>query len=389
MRKKNTPKKIAILALAVLLLTLSGVGSYFASGYLSQRRHAEIGNESQVAQTKPQEAAPDHAACIAALPSDVKFAQKLMLAVYSDQIAAAIPVASELGVGGVIIMDEISAEHIKQLRDSFEIAPFIAVDQEGGTVQRYKSQGILPGADSMPDIGTDTAYDLYLKDSQFLASIGITTNFAPVVDIRSLVPSPLPGRMYSDSPDTVVRYATQAIKAMKAAHIQPVIKHFPGLGSSSGNTDFVSASTDPFSTIESRDLIPYVELADMQVDVMVGNMVVPGLTNGQPAIWSKEAVALLRQKGYEDAVVYSDSLTAKAVPGTIEDAAIKAWEAGIDVAVIVQERQDLAATTSYVQSIISLGTAQLTSDATKETVLNDSIGRILKRKSIDPCLISP
>ena len=186
----------------------------------------------------------------------------------------------------------------------------------------------------------------------------------------------------------VVTYASAGIAAMKVAGIQPVIKHFPGMGSASGNTDFVTATTDPFSVLEIRDIIPYRELAGKDPDVMVGNMIVPGLTNGLPAIWSPEAIQLLRQIGYENAVVYSDSLTANAIPGTIQEAAIKAWVAGIDMAVIVQTRENMPAVAGYIQSIVEAASAQMESGTITKDALDESLQRILSRKNINPCGIS-
>ena len=175
---------------------------------------------------------------------------------------------------------------------------------------------------------------------------------------------------------------------MRDANIQPVIKHFPGMGSADGNTDFSSATTDPLSSLLTRDIIPYQQLVSMKPDVMVGNMIVPDLTNGQPAIWSPEAITLLRQLGYESSVVYSDSLTAKAIPGTLEDAALKAWMADVDVALIVQKRDETASIESYVNVITSQGTAQVDSGSLDKTTLNDSTKRLFERKNIDPCTIT-
>src|SRR5690606_15230567 len=108
----------------------------------------------------------------------------------------------------------VSAEQIALLKNTFATVPSIAVDQEGGSVQRYKSQGLVASAEAMRNLTPDQAYDAYLKDSKFLASLGITTNFAPVVDVASRTPSPLPGRMYSGDPAVVSIYSAEAVRAM-------------------------------------------------------------------------------------------------------------------------------------------------------------------------------
>jgi hypothetical protein len=120
---------------------------------------------------------------------------------------------------------------------------------------------------------------------------------------------------------------------------------------------------------------------------MVSNAAVPGLTNGQPAIWSADALALLRSYGYDNAVVYTDSLTAKAIPGALDQAALKAWQAGVDVAVIVQTKQQLNEINSDVATIITNATSALQSGKLNKESVTHSVERILARKGINPCSI--
>jgi len=338
----------------------------------------------------PQQTPPTKTAlqCTEALPDALLIGQKIMIAVYDEQSKAIQPIVASKNLNGVIIMDEMSAQSVASLSRGSTIAPTIAVDQEGGTVQRYKSEGTVPGADDVANTQSpEEAYATYQKDAKFLKSQGITTNFAPVVDVMSASPSPLPGRMYSSNPTTVTTYATQMARASQQEGITPVIKHFPGLGSASGNTDYRSATTDSFATLKTRDLLPYQSLASLNPDVMVSNAVVPGLTNGQPAIWSADALALLRSYGYDNAVVYTDSLTAKAIPGTLDQAALKAWQAGVDVAVIVQTKQQLNEINSDITTIINRATAALQSGQLNKESVAQSVVRILARKNIDPCSI--
>ncbi|MEO8691643.1 MAG: glycoside hydrolase family 3 N-terminal domain-containing protein [Candidatus Saccharimonas sp.] len=352
------------------------------------QRHTSNGytpvDANQLQQTKPMAAL----ACVKGLPIDLKIGQKIMVAAYIGQLATEIPTLTAAKVDGIIVMGQISKSAIADYTSSASIVPTVAVDQEGGTVQRYIEEGRFPGATTVAATLTpEQAYAQYLQDAEYLKTVGITTNFAPVVDVASAVPNPLPGRMYSSDPTTVIRYATESIKASQAAGITPVIKHFPGLGSSSGNTDFESAVTDSYDTLKDRDLIPYQRLSGLAPDVMVANAIVPGLTDGQPAIWSSPAVALLRSYGYQQAVVYSDSLTAKAIPGSLEDAAIKTWAAGVDVALIVQTSDQTLDLQQYIEQIITRATGAIASGELTEDSLDQSVLRILNRKGVDPCNI--
>ena len=337
----------------------------------------------------PAEITAKQLACVANMPLSQRIGQKIMLAAYAQSLADETPMLANASIGGIIIMNEIPGDQITAFRKVMQIAPLIAVDQEGGTVQRYTAEGTLPGAAEMAANGsTDAAYQQYLADNQYLKTIGITTNFAPLVDVISRQPLPLPDRMYSSNPAVVSQYAVASSKAAQAAGITPVIKHFPGLGSATGNTDFTAATTDPLATLQTRDLIPYQKLAPLHPDVMVGNMIVPGLTDGQPAVWSKPAIDLLRSLGYQNAVVYTDSLTANAIPGTLDEAVLKTWQAGTDVALIVQDSSDTSGLASYLSMITTRITSALQSGELKSTDLNASVLRILERKQIDPCKLN-
>lgn len=368
----------------MIVATSLVVAGVFASGFFTKTSSDEVPSKQPI--TSPTSAEQATLTCINALPDDVKVGQKLMVAAYSNQLASETPVLVQTKIGGIIVMDAVSAGQIRAYHTAAPITPFIAVDQEGGTVQRYTSEGDVPGAADMASgFSTAQAFDAYLSDDQYLKSIGVTTNFAPVVDVMSGSRDPLPGRMYSSDPGVVTDYASASIRAAKAAGITPVIKHFPGMGSATGNTDFSSATTDPIGTLQTRDLVPYQRLMPQQPDVMVGNMIVPGLTDGQPAVWSPAAVKLLREMGYQKAIVYTDSLTANAIPGTLSDAVVKAWQAGIDVALIVQTEQHTSQLGSDLDEIITHATQALKSGQLDSKAFSASLARIFDKKHVDAC----
>lgn len=379
-------KRRIIITLSIIVLVIIALlfGWVVTSG-----RFSKVVNQDQPTQTTPPSSkSPQEKAlaCIDALPNSVKIGQKLMVAGYSDQLDDETPVLTRTNIGGIIVMDAAPAAEIQAYHDAMSITPFVAVDQEGGTVQRYTAAGDVPGATDMASsFSTNQAYTTYLTDDQYLKSIGITTNFSPVVGVISGSGDPLPGRMYSTDPSVVAAYASASIRAAKAVGITPVIKHFPGLGSATGNTDFSSATTDPLNILLTRDIVPYKQLAPQQPDVMVGNMIVPGLTDGQPAVWSPAAVKLLRDMGYQKTVVYTDSLTAQAIPGTLSDAVVKAWQAGIDVALIVQTKQQTPQLGGDLDEIIAYANAALDSGQLDKKVFSASIERIFDRKGIDAC----
>jgi len=377
--------RLKVVLISILIVGLIATGTVVALRYLTPHETSSSNSSSQETPSKPDQTA---LSCTAKLSDNILLGQKLMVAVYSAQLNAEQPVVAQYQLNGVILMDEVDESAIASLSTGMKIKPTIATDQEGGTVQRFKSEGAIPGAQDVASTMTaPQAYSLYLNDSKYLGELGLTTNFAPVVDVISRTPSPLPGRMYSSSPNSVSSYAGQYVLAQKDAGLTPVIKHFPGLGSATGNTDNGPATTDPLSVLKTRDLLPYQALASLNPDVMISNATVPELTNGQPAVWSPEAVTLLRSYGYDNAVIYSDSLTAKAIPGTLQDAALKAWQAGVDVALIVQTKDQTGEVSGYADQIISQAKTALENNSLERSSVVESVARILARKHIDPCTI--
>lgn len=383
--KQSRHRRLKIVLISILIVGLVAAGTVAALTYLKPAPDTSEDSPQEDPALQPNQAI---LACTEKLSDDILLGQRLMVAVYKSQLNAEQPIIAQYQLNGVILMDEVDESAIASLSAGLTIKPTIATDQEGGTVQRFTSEGKIPGAQDVASTMTSSqAYTLYSNDSKYLKELGLTTNFAPVVDVISANPNPLPGRMYSSSPNAVSSYAGQYILAQKDAGITPVIKHFPGLGSADGNTDNGSATTDPLSTLETRDLLPYQSLASLNPDVMMSNAIVPDLTNGQPAVWSPEAVRLLRSYGYDNAVVYSDSLTAKAIPGTLQDAALKAWQAGIDVAVIVQTKDQTPEIATYASQIITQAKTALENGSLERSSVVESVARILARKNIDPCTI--
>ena len=116
----------------------------------------------------------------------------------------------------------------------------------------------------------------------------------------------------------------------------PVVKHFPGLGQASANTDFGRATDPPLRTLETGALLPFEAAIKHGLPaVMVGEAAVPGLTQGLPATLSSQAITgvLRRQLGFHG-LVLTDSLSAAAIQDAgydIPQAAVRAIEAGADM----------------------------------------------------------
>ena len=307
-----------------------------------------------------------------------------------DPIGTATSATSTSDLGGLNFLgDNASAYSDGQLSGvaaAGEIMPVFALDEEGGRVQRLKSLiGPVPSAREMAKTMTpDQVESLAERIANEMANLGFGMDLAPVLGVSSQPDDAVIGdRSFSDDPATVTEYAGAFINGLKAGGIFPVLKHFPGLGSATGNTDDAPASTPPLTQLEKSDIVPYETLLDQPgVGVMVANATVPGLTGDTPASLSPAAVKYLRGKLKFDGLIMTDSLSAGAITAThdLPSAALAALEAGIDV-VLWDSTAETAAILDRLEAAVSDGT--LSQDS-----IVASVGRMLDTKGLDACKIA-
>jgi beta-N-acetylhexosaminidase len=259
-------------------------------------------------------------------------------------------------IGGVVLYPENigSPEGLRALTAFLRNAktwppPFIAVDQEGGLVQRLTRQNghhYFPSARSVgrnPSYASaESAERLYASMAEELAHAGFNLNFGPVVDLNLNPSNPVIGqrdRSFGADPKIVTTLARAFITAHRAADIVTVAKHFPGHGSS--HMDSHKALADISSSWEEIELDPYRALAKegMLDGVMIGHLYHPRFSDGAklPASLSSKAVRALRNKDWIgfDGVVFSDDMEMGAVAHdySFDERIIKAINAGTDLLV--------------------------------------------------------
>jgi beta-N-acetylhexosaminidase len=266
-----------------------------------------------------------------------------------DQLAKGI-------IGGVVLYPENigSPEGLRALNAYLRAAksspmPFIAVDQEGGLVQRlsrHNGYGYFPSAQSVganPSFASpESAERLYATMAAELAEAGFNLNFAPVVDL-SLNPHNhvivRRDRSFGADPNKVAALAGAFIRAHREAGIVPVVKHFPGHGSSSADSH--ERLADIAESWQEIEIEPYKALAeDGLLDaVMIGHLYHPRFSDGAklPASLSGRAVAALRDKeqiGFQGVVVSDDmEMGGVARDYSLEERVVKAVNAGSDLLV--------------------------------------------------------
>ncbi|MBM4497158.1 glycoside hydrolase family 3 protein [Rhodococcus hoagii] len=273
-----------------------------------------------------------------------KLAQLLTVGVTGT--ADALDVVKSEGIGGIFIgswTDEsmLANGEAAQVAEASAVPLMVTIDEEGGRVSRVDQLfGPDPSAREVArTITTDQAYEMALERGRKLRSVGITVNFAPDVDVSSQPDDSVIGdRSFSDDPEVVTRYADAYARGMRDAGILPVIKHFPGHGSASGDSHTGAVTTPPLDQLQNTDLVPFRNLVDNEVGVMLGHLSVPGLTtDGRPASLSPQAVDLLRKgTGYDappfEGVIFTDDLSGmKAITDRfdIADAVEQALKSGV------------------------------------------------------------
>ncbi|MEM8855293.1 MAG: glycoside hydrolase family 3 N-terminal domain-containing protein [Pseudomonadota bacterium] len=291
---------------------------------------------------------------------DVMVGQMLMVGFSGNDVGQAGPkrIARHLAdgtLGGVLFFKHNvkSEAAVKRLTTLFREAaeghpvPLIAVDQEGGRVQRVTRRvGFTntPSARRLAQSGdAPSAKRIYRRLASDLSRWGFNVNLAPVVDLGMRRDNPVITRMeraYSGDPATVGAFAGAFVDAHRDAGVLTALKHFPGHGSSAGDTHhgFVDVS----STWTRNELIPFRSLIDGdQVDmVMVAHVHLGGVAGirqtRDPATLSSDIIeGLLRTELGYDGVVISDDMEMGAITklGSPVEVASRAILAGNDILV--------------------------------------------------------
>lgn len=244
---------------------------------------------------------------------------------------------------------------VSRLQRAAPLPLLVAVDQEGGRVARLKRKHGFPETPPARELGTADDPALTRRHAEAtaaaLAAVGVNFNFAPVVDLNVFPANPIIGRFgrsYSADPAVVTRHAREVIAAHAARGIACCLKHFPGHGSSRGDSH--QGFTDVSGTWTPAELEPYRELiaAGAAEAVMTAHVFNRRLDPEHPASLSRPTIAglLRRDLGFAGAVL-SDDLDMGAVRGEYprERALELALNAGSDILLIANNlefRRDAA-----------------------------------------------
>ncbi len=306
-------------------------------------------------------------------------------------------------LGGVILFDCLLAHHSEKnnivsasqvknltnkLQEFADTPLFIAIDQEGGRVQRLKPKLGFPETLSAETLGgyddttLTTIHGLVCADT--LQSLGVNFNLAPVVDLNNRQDNPVIaqlGRSFSKEPSTVSKHATAWIDAHTRRNVISCLKHFPGHGSS--QTDSHLGFTDISDYWQEEELLPFRTMIKAGVvdAIMTGHLFHRGLDPSYPASLSTEIIqTLLRDQLQFEGVVVSDDLQMKGVREkyTLEEAVCLGIQAGTDLFIV---GNNLEYEPMILSRLIKTICSMVEEGVIAEALIDKACGRIAKLKA--------
>lgn len=257
---------------------------------------------------------------------------------------------------------------ITHLHELLPSPPLIAIDQEGGRVIRFtKGVTVFPGNMALGAAGSPLlAYHQGLISAFQLKKMGITINLAPVVDVITSHYNPgITIRSFGDDPGKVSALATALIRGTQRMGVAAVAKHFPGKGAAEvdAHHDLPTIALSRKSFTKTH-LYPFRKAIENGVrGIMSTHIHCPTLDSKghHPATFSKNIIHdCLRTSLAYHGVIFSDDLEMGAIGKyhRIEDACLRATEAGHDVLLICsnyqwQKRAFRALRDAYTHSLLS------------------------------------
>jgi beta-N-acetylhexosaminidase len=272
--------------------------------------------------------------------------ETIAIPVEATNIGALAP-AARAGYGGILLFGSTAPASMPQVLATLQrerpghYAWMVMTDEEGGGVERLTNLvGTFPWAQTMGKNLNPTQITAIAKHvGTALSTAGVNTDLAPVLDVdaRAQYPgeaNPDGYRSFSGVPSVAAADGTAFMKGLQQAGVLSVVKHFPGLGYATRNTDYGPAATLSWAKLQSTGLVPFRQaIADGATAVMMSNARVPGLSS-LPAGLSPVVVQYLRTTLGFKGLIVTDSLSAGAISALhlAEPAAsVRALAAGDDL----------------------------------------------------------
>ena len=253
-------------------------------------------------------------------------------------------------IGGVIFFSRNIAGRkqteklVTRLQENSSIPLFISVDEEGGDVARIANNKKMGTTvfQTMEEIGRtkDASYVYNMGETigSEISSLGFNVDFAPVADVKtSELNLEIGTRSFGGEPDKVAEFTSAFVKGIQKQNVSATLKHFPGQGSSSGDTHIESVNIDSsIASLRKNDFVPFEAGIAAGADfVMVSHISVSKVTEtAQPASMSNLVMdTILRDELGFQGVIITDAMDMASITDnyTSAEAAYGAVSGGADI----------------------------------------------------------
>lgn len=334
--------------------------------------------------------------CADELSMEQRIGQLMVMGVNSSGATAGqLDILSSTHAGAVIMMGNYSGgrDGTRTVTDEMRSAArqgdgvdlLVTTDQEGGLVQRLTGPGLdtIPAAATQATWSTSKLRENAKRWGTQLKAAGVDSSMSPVADVvppeigKANEPIAATNRGYGSDPDEVADKVVAVVKGLRAGGLATALKHFPGLGQVTGNTDFVDKVVDDRTTADDPLLAPFGAGIKAGTDmVMAATAIYSKIDADHVAALSPVVIEkVLRGRfGWSGVVVSDDLGVAKAVthlsPG---ERALGFLRAGGDLIINV----DPASVTAMVEAIA----AEASSDDEFAATISAKAERVLRMKA--------
>nr|WP_314399503.1 glycoside hydrolase family 3 N-terminal domain-containing protein [uncultured Campylobacter sp.] len=292
--------------------------------------------------------------------------------------------------GGVMMLGKNISDkkNLKALTSAFKEAQegiFIAIDEEGGRVTRFKDkegfETFISSQKVAKTLDLAAAGELYGKMAQQLKDVGVNVNFAPVVDVlnpkSAIIGSR--GRAFSADIDEVSLYASEFMRASQARGVIAAMKHFPGHGNVEADSHTAKVVIENFDYGELKPYFDAIRKNEAKM-IMVGHIYLMQRDSELPASLSPAVIdGLLRGELKFDGVVISDDMLMGGLKDfTLQEKVINFINAGGDVMLFSDYKIEGRRTAELVTQLVvdAVGAKQIPKERIEE-----AYERIMKLKN--------
>jgi beta-N-acetylhexosaminidase len=238
----------------------------------------------------------------------------------------------------------------------------IAVDQEGGRVQRFRDDFLtLPALFRIGELArTDLEKGCMMARSSAwvmaseLRAVGVDFSFAPVLDLFSVNSNVIGDRGFSDDPELAIILASEYINGMHEAGMAATGKHFPGHGTVTGDSHLeLPVDRRTFDQIKKKDLKVFAQTVNLVDAIMPAHVLYPevdALSAGFSTYWLQQ---VLRKDLNFRGVIFSDDLTMLATEssGGIERRAQLALDAGCEMILVCNDTKSAMRVADFLEAV--------------------------------------